>query len=143
VASGGGATELYVRLTLGFAVVEQLLPPLYVFLSALIFEHLLVFPTGGLTASVIGKEKEAILRRINTMENIVLLGDGTLDNRKISSPDPDVISHLRLLLPIEWKATLCAVDESTRGSVNRCGKDQAAASFSFLIATPSANFTPA
>jgi hypothetical protein len=41
----------------GFAVVEQLLPPLYVFLSALIFERLLVFPTGSLTASVIGKEK--------------------------------------------------------------------------------------
>lgn len=46
-------------------------------------------------------------------EHIVLLGDSTLDNGDYTGGEPDVVTHLRDLLPAGWQATLCAVDGST------------------------------
>jgi hypothetical protein len=48
------------------------------------------------------------------MDNhIVLLGDSILDNASYTGTEPDVVSHLRSVLPHGWTATLCAVDGST------------------------------
>ena len=42
--------------------------------------------------------------------HIVLLGDSTLDNGAYTRGSPDVVTHLRRLLPDGWTATLEAVD---------------------------------
>jgi hypothetical protein len=47
------------------------------------------------------------------MGHIVLLGDSVFDNAAYTGPEPDVITHLRSVLPPRWKATLCAVDGAT------------------------------
>jgi GDSL-like Lipase/Acylhydrolase family len=47
------------------------------------------------------------------MAHIVLLGDSIFDNSRYTLGEPDVISHLRQLLPSGWKASLLAVDGST------------------------------
>jgi hypothetical protein len=44
---------------------------------------------------------------------IVLLGDSIFDNGIYTGGEPDVLSHLRSLLPAGWKAMLLAVDGST------------------------------
>ena len=46
-------------------------------------------------------------------EHIVLLGDSILANGAYTGHDPDVITHLRHLLPEGWRATLGAVDGAT------------------------------
>jgi len=45
--------------------------------------------------------------------HIVLLGDSIFDNQAYTEGEPDVVTHLRKLLPSPWKATLCAVDGAT------------------------------
>lgn len=45
--------------------------------------------------------------------HVVLLGDSIFDNATYTCGAPDVVSHLRRLLPAGWKATLCAVDGAT------------------------------
>ncbi|HEX3126394.1 MAG TPA: SGNH/GDSL hydrolase family protein [Thermoanaerobaculia bacterium] len=45
--------------------------------------------------------------------HIILLGDSIFDNAAYTGHEPDVITHLRSILPAEWKATLRAVDGST------------------------------
>ena len=45
--------------------------------------------------------------------HVVLLGDSIFDNRAYTGGEPDVVAHLRALLPPPWRATLCAVDGST------------------------------
>ena len=45
--------------------------------------------------------------------HVVLLGDSIFDDAAYTDRDPDVISHLRTLLPLDWRATLCAVDGAT------------------------------
>lgn len=45
--------------------------------------------------------------------HVVLLGDSIFDNRAYTRGEPDVVSHLREILPPGWQATLCAVDGST------------------------------
>jgi hypothetical protein len=45
--------------------------------------------------------------------HVVLLGDSIFDNAAYTSGEPDVVSHLRRLLPAGWTATLCAVDGAT------------------------------
>lgn len=45
--------------------------------------------------------------------HIALLGDSIFDNRAYTGREPDVIAHLRDLLPTGWQATLCAVDGAT------------------------------
>jgi hypothetical protein len=42
--------------------------------------------------------------------HIVLLGDSIFDNGAYTNGAPDVVTHLRRLLPYSWEATLCAVD---------------------------------
>jgi hypothetical protein len=46
------------------------------------------------------------------MPHIVLLGDSIFDNRSYVGTEPDVISHLRRIIPTDWRATLNAVDGS-------------------------------
>jgi hypothetical protein len=50
--------------------------------------------------------------------HIVLLGDSIFDNRAYTGGAPDVVGHLRELLPAEWRATLCAVDGSTAADLS-------------------------
>jgi GDSL-like lipase/acylhydrolase family protein len=45
--------------------------------------------------------------------HVALLGDSIFDNRSYTAGAPDVVTHLRDLLPAPWQATLCAVDGST------------------------------
>jgi hypothetical protein len=47
------------------------------------------------------------------VEHIVLLGDSVFDNKEYVHGAPDVVHHLRSMLPAGWRATLCAVDGST------------------------------
>lgn len=46
------------------------------------------------------------------MPHIVLLGDSIFDNKSYVGAEPDVITHLRRILPADWRATLNAVDGS-------------------------------
>jgi len=46
-------------------------------------------------------------------EEIVLLGDSIFDNITYTKGEPDVVTHLRSMLPGDWRATLLAVDGST------------------------------
>jgi hypothetical protein len=45
--------------------------------------------------------------------HVVLLGDSIFDNAAYTQGAPDVVTHLRRLLPPGWRATLCAVDGAT------------------------------
>jgi hypothetical protein len=45
--------------------------------------------------------------------HVTLLGDSIFDNGSYTNGEPDVVSHLRNLLPAPWKATLVAVDGTT------------------------------
>ena len=54
-----------------------------------------------------------------TTGHIGLLGDSTLDNGAYTRGAPDVVTHLRRTLPVEWTATLYAVDGATTGDVAR------------------------
>jgi hypothetical protein len=51
--------------------------------------------------------------------HIVLLGDSTIDNGAYTAGEPDVVEHLRALLPAGWKSSLLAVDGSTIADVPR------------------------
>ncbi len=46
-------------------------------------------------------------------KHIVLLGDSIFDNQAYTAGEPDVVTHLRILLPSPWQATLRAVDGAT------------------------------
>jgi hypothetical protein len=49
------------------------------------------------------------------MAHIVLLGDSIFDNKVYVGGEPDVVEHLRDMIPAGWAATLCARD----GAVTR------------------------
>jgi hypothetical protein len=51
------------------------------------------------------------------MTHIVLLGDSIFDNGRYTMGGPDVISQVRQLLPVGWRASLLAVDGSTAEDV--------------------------
>jgi hypothetical protein len=51
------------------------------------------------------------------MSHIVLLGDSIFDNAAYVRGGPDVVRQLRDALPQGWRASLCAVDGATTGSV--------------------------
>lgn len=53
----------------------------------------------------------------NTGEHIVLLGDSIFDNKSYVGDAPDVITHLKQMLPPGWLATLCAVDGDTTSGI--------------------------
>lgn len=49
--------------------------------------------------------------------HIILLGDSIFDNKSYTGSQPDVITHLRALLPAASRATLLAVDGATTRSM--------------------------
>jgi hypothetical protein len=51
--------------------------------------------------------------------HVVLLGDSVFDNAAYTRGEPDVVTHLRAVLPRHWRATLCAVDGATTADVSR------------------------
>lgn len=51
--------------------------------------------------------------------HVVLLGDSIFDNQAYTRGEPDVVHHLRDLLPEGWKATLLAVDGAVTAEVVR------------------------
>ncbi len=51
------------------------------------------------------------------MPHLVLLGDSIFDNAAYTSGEPDVVTHLRALLPAGARATLLAVDGAITGSM--------------------------
>ena len=53
------------------------------------------------------------------MPHIVLLGDSIFDNRSYTGREPDVVTHLRAMLPEGLRATLLAVDGATTGAMPR------------------------
>lgn len=53
------------------------------------------------------------------MAHIVLLGDSIFDNRAYVGNEPDVISHLQIMIPQDWQATLKAVDGNVVEQVSR------------------------
>lgn len=54
-----------------------------------------------------------------TSGHIVLLGDSIFDNQSYTRGEPDVVGHLRSLVPPTWRATLRAVDGTTTANVSR------------------------
>jgi lysophospholipase L1-like esterase len=53
------------------------------------------------------------------MPHLVLLGDSIFDNAAYVRGGPDVVTHLRRLLPPDWRATLSAVDGAVIDDVPR------------------------
>jgi len=53
------------------------------------------------------------------MPHVVLLGDSIFDNRSYTRGEPDVVGHLRAILPPPWSTTLLAVDGSTTRDIDR------------------------
>jgi hypothetical protein len=51
------------------------------------------------------------------MAHIILLGDSVFDNLKYVQPKPDVLAHLREILPGGWSASLRAVDGAVTNDV--------------------------
>lgn len=51
------------------------------------------------------------------MRHVALLGDSIFDNSSYTRGAPDVVSHLRALLPAGWNATLLALDGATTAGV--------------------------
>lgn len=51
------------------------------------------------------------------MPHVVLLGDSIFDNAAYVAGGPDVVTHLRDQLPVEWRATLAAIDGATTHSM--------------------------
>jgi hypothetical protein len=57
------------------------------------------------------------------MGHLVLLGDSILDNAAYVRGGPDVVRQLRTKLPVQWDATLLAVDGSvTRGVLGQLSR---------------------
>ena len=50
--------------------------------------------------------------------HIALLGDSILDNGAYTSGGPDVVAHVRGMLPAGWRATLLALDGSLIGDLD-------------------------
>ena len=51
------------------------------------------------------------------MAHVCLLGDSIFDNISYTRGEPDVVAHLRKILPDTWIATLLAVDGATTASI--------------------------
>jgi hypothetical protein len=52
-----------------------------------------------------------------TATHVVLLGDSIFDNSAYTGGEPDVVTHLREVLPGGWHATLCAVSGATTSNL--------------------------
>ncbi len=64
-----------------------------------------------------GHEDPETPQMTTTGRHIVLLGDSIFDNKTYTNGEPDVVTHLRGLLPPGDRATLCAVDGSVTHSL--------------------------
>jgi len=53
------------------------------------------------------------------MTHIALLGDSVFDNGSYTRGEPDVLSHLRSLLPVPWRASLHAQDGARTPAMER------------------------
>jgi hypothetical protein len=51
------------------------------------------------------------------MSHVALLGDSIFDNSSYTRGEPDVVEHLRALVPAPWTASLLAVDGATTGGL--------------------------
>jgi hypothetical protein len=51
------------------------------------------------------------------VHHIALLGDSIFDNGIYTGGQPDVVTHLRTMLPAGWTAKLCAIDGSTTSMI--------------------------
>lgn len=49
--------------------------------------------------------------------HIALPGDSIFDNSRYTGGEPDVVTHLRAMLPAGWTAALCAMDGSVASTV--------------------------
>jgi hypothetical protein len=49
--------------------------------------------------------------------HVALLGDSIFDNGSYTRGEPDVVTHLRAMLPPDWQASLLAMDGSVTGHV--------------------------
>ena len=52
-----------------------------------------------------------------TRKHVVLLGDSIFDNAAYVPDGPSVVNHLQGLIPLEWKATLLAIDGDVTADV--------------------------
>ena len=52
-----------------------------------------------------------------TSKHVVLLGDSIFDNAAYVPDGPSVVNHLQSLIPLEWKATLLAIDGDVTADV--------------------------
>lgn len=50
-------------------------------------------------------------------QHVALLGDSIFDNAAYTRGEPDVVTHLRALLPAGWQATLLASDGATTAGI--------------------------
>src|SRR3954447_24866153 len=62
-------------------------------------------------------ERPVITSTSQKPSHVVLLGDSIFDNAAYTHGGPDVITHLRRVLPVDWRGTLCAVDGATSRDV--------------------------
>jgi hypothetical protein len=51
--------------------------------------------------------------------HVALLGDSVFDNQAYTGDEPDVVAHLRAILPQSWRATLYAQDGATTAAITR------------------------
>jgi hypothetical protein len=58
------------------------------------------------------------MERVLGNKHVVLLGDSIFDNAAYTGREPDVIQHLRSILPSGWKASLLAVDGSVTSDLS-------------------------
>jgi hypothetical protein len=64
-----------------------------------------------------GSRRSGFLTPMPEQYHVVLLGDSIFANAAYTSGAPDVVTHLRRLLPPGWRATLCAMDGATSGEL--------------------------
>ncbi len=65
------------------------------------------------------RKTDDLLRGLVLSGHVVLLGDSIFDNKAYTRGDPDVVGHLRAMLPPSWRATLLAIDGATTEDVWR------------------------
>ena len=69
------------------------------------------------------------------MAHIVLFGDSIFDNKAYVGGEPDVVEHLRLMIPQDWQATLKAVDGSIVQNVDAQTRNAPENATHYIIST--------
>src|SRR3954467_15053198 len=74
----------------------------------------------GASAAAVEPERRRPGRNVPmTAGHVALLGGSIFDNRAYTGGEPDVVTHLRDLLPHGWRTTLYAVDGATTADIPR------------------------